>query len=72
MHKKATVVLAALLMTGSLSAAPALWYKWRSKLNGAEFCAQVSPGDAWEKLPEAYKNARCEAREPGATANSSR
>ncbi len=41
------------------SAAPAPWHKWRSKLNGAEACAQSSPGDGWQKAGGPYKDARC-------------
>ena len=28
-------------------AAPAPWYYWRSKIDGARVCAQVSPGPGW-------------------------
>ncbi len=39
-------------------AAPAPWYKWRSKLNGKETCAQTLQGE-WEKVSGPYKDARC-------------
>lgn len=45
-----------------LSAAPAPWYKWRGKIDGAQVCAQISLGEGWEQLPVSYKDARCEKR----------
>lgn len=41
-------------------AAPAPWYKWRSKLNAHVLCSQTSPGEGWEQLSQAYQDARCE------------
>jgi hypothetical protein len=41
-------------------AAPAPWYLWRSRLNGATFCHQTSPGEGWERIAGPFKNARCE------------
>lgn len=47
------------------AAAPAPWYKWRSKLNGAVVCAQVMQGE-WEKADGPFRDARCEKRDvPG-------
>jgi len=40
-------------------AAPAAWYKWRSKLNGQEVCAQFMQGE-WEKAGGPFKDAQCE------------
>jgi hypothetical protein len=42
-----------------LHAAPASWYKWRSKLSSEQPCAQISPGEGWEKLSGPYRDARC-------------
>ena len=39
--------------------APAAWHKWRSKVNRAETCAQVSPGDGWEKIAGPFRDAQC-------------
>lgn len=47
----------------SAAAAPAPWYKWRSKLNGTTVCAQVMHGE-WEKSAGPFRDARCE--KPGA------
>ncbi len=51
------------LLTGLLTsalAAPAPWFKWRSKLDGQLACAQVSLGSGWEKASAPYKDSRCE------------
>jgi hypothetical protein len=60
MKSGATIALTAALLCAPLFAAPALWYKWRSKVDGAQFCAQISPGEGWEQIPVPYKDARCE------------
>ena len=44
----------------ALAAAPAPWFKWRSKFDGRQFCAQTSLGQGWEKAGGPYKDARCE------------
>ena len=61
MQFKIIIALLAVVLSGALWAAPAHWYKWRSKLTGEEFCAQTSPGPGWEKVPQPYRNARCAA-----------
>ena len=45
----ALLVLAAWLLWLALPlhAAPAPWYYWRSKVDGARVCAQTSPGPGW-------------------------
>mgnify|MGYP007112203151 CR=1 FL=1 len=47
------------LLTGSVVAAPAPWYYWRSKLDGRRICAQTSPGQGWERDSEAYPKPQC-------------
>lgn len=54
------IVLAISMLSASTFAAPAPWYKWRSKLDGKEVCAQTSPGKGWEKMDAPYRDARCE------------
>ncbi|MGE5650342.1 MAG: hypothetical protein ACM34A_09100 [Bacillota bacterium] len=49
----------AVLSAASATAAPAAWYKWRSKLNGTVVCAQVMQGE-WEKADGPFRDARCE------------
>lgn len=54
------------LMAWSLAfaalAAPAPWYYWRSKVDGARVCAQTSPGPGWERDSEAYEGPGCQPR----------
>lgn len=56
----------ALLLAGTVAvsafAAPAPWYKWRSKLTGQEICAQVMQGE-WEMVAGPFRDAQC--RKPG-------
>lgn len=56
--KYLSFVLAASVAASAL-AAPAAWYKWRSKLNGIVVCKQVMLGE-WEKFAGPFKDARCE------------
>jgi len=53
--------LAALTLTlSSAFAAPAPYFQWRSKLNGALACANTPLGEGWEKASGPYRDARCE------------
>ena len=60
MKKRMFLTVVALLTAGAILAAPAPWYKWKSKLDGKVFCFQTSPGEGWERLSGPYKDARCE------------
>ena len=44
----------------ALAAAPAPWYKWRSKVDGKQFCSQTSLGHGWEKASGPYRNGQCD------------
>ncbi len=55
-----TLLLALFMTVTSSQAEPASWYKWCSKLDYREICAQTSPGEGWEQLAPAYRDARCE------------
>lgn len=58
--KKSTVLLiVSLLVSFTVWAAPAAWYKWKSKLNGEVWCTQTSPGDGWIQVSGPYKDAHC-------------
>ncbi len=48
------------LACGALAAAPAPWFKWRSKLDGKQFCAQTALGHGWEKASGPYRDSHCE------------
>lgn len=54
--------IAALFFSSTLSAAPAAWYQWRSKVTSDEICAQTTPGEGWEKWRGPFKDARCSKR----------
>jgi hypothetical protein len=58
----AGVVLATAASSVPLHAAPAPWYFWRSKVDGARVCAQVSPGHGWVRDSAAYDGAGCQPR----------
>lgn len=59
MQPKYRAFLLAGAVAASAMAAPAPWYKWRSKLNGKVICTQVMQGE-WEKWEGPFKDARCE------------
>jgi hypothetical protein len=61
--RKAKSIGIAILIAGvctALAAAPAPWFKWRSKLDGKQFCAQTSLGHGWEKASGPYQDSHCE------------
>ena len=61
---RAAAGLAAALALGSSAAlaAPAPWYWWRSKIDGARTCAQVSPGEGWERDSGPFDGPGCQPR----------
>jgi hypothetical protein len=63
-HKRSLVaVLCAFLLlwvSFAAFAAPASWYKWKSKIKDAEVCSQTSPGEGWERTAGPYRDGRCE------------
>jgi len=60
MKLKAVLFLVVTFYFTSLSAAPAPWYQWQSKVDGKVFCAQTSPGKGWKRLKGSYQDVRCE------------
>jgi hypothetical protein len=63
MSKTLTFLLGlALAGPAVLNAAPAPWYQWRSKADGALACSQTPLGPGWEKFAGPYRDARCELR----------
>ena len=58
--KHFTLLLALGLATQAALAAPAPYFQWRSKLNGALACSQTPLGAGWEKFAGPYRDARCE------------
>ena len=48
--------------SAALVAAPAPWFKWRSKLDGQQVCSQTPLGPGWEKATGPYQDSHCEKR----------
>ena len=58
--------LAVMLLFSDAFAAPAAWQVWRSKSTGMTVCAQVSPGEGWERIGGPFRDAHCtQAGRPG-------
>ncbi|MFN3436639.1 MAG: hypothetical protein ACK41V_03000 [Acidovorax sp.] len=60
--RAAVLALALWSFAFAVSAAPAPWYYWRSKVDGARVCAQTSPGPGWERDSAAYDGPGCQPR----------
>jgi hypothetical protein len=56
---RCALLLAMLFVSGQSQAEPAYWYRWQSKLDGRYVCAQVHPGEGWQKVGGPFRNARC-------------
>ncbi len=54
------LAVAGLTLSTSLSAGPAPWYIWRSKIDGARVCHQTPLGPGWEQESGPYKDSHCE------------
>jgi hypothetical protein len=61
-RRAALAGVVAALALGVAWAAPAPWYYWRSKVNGARVCAQVSPGAGWVRDSAPYEGPMCQPR----------
>jgi hypothetical protein len=65
----AMLCLGLVIVVGAeLLAQGAPYYKWRSRINGREFCLQTSPGEGWDRVAGPYKDARCTTPASVATA----
>jgi len=63
--KKLCMMAIGLVLAGAsaaLLAAPAPWYKWRSKIDGQQVCWQTPLGRGWEKATGPYQDSHCEKR----------
>lgn len=62
-QKRALVAMLCVILllwtSSAVFAAPASWYKWKSKIKEAEVCSQTSPGDGWERTAGPYRDGRC-------------
>jgi hypothetical protein len=45
---------------GVLAAAPAPWFKWRSKVDRTLVCSQTPLGSGWEKALGPFQDSHCE------------
>ena len=48
------------LYSAQLSAGPAPWWQYRSKVDGKLACSQTPLGAGWEKAAGPFKDSRCE------------
>lgn len=48
------------LYSAQLSAGPAPWWQYRSKVDGKLACSQTPLGAGWEKAEGPFKDSRCE------------
>ncbi|OBP16948.1 hypothetical protein A5320_02000 [Rheinheimera sp. SA_1] len=53
------LLMASVFCSTTLSAEPAYWFKWQSKLNGKMLCKQVSPGEGWQQHAGPFYDAQC-------------
>jgi hypothetical protein len=66
MLQKILVFISMSVFSLSVIAAPAAWYKWRSKEDGTIICSQVPLGEGWEVVDGPYKDLQCRvAGKPG-------
>jgi hypothetical protein len=57
--RKMMLACICMLACGALAAAPASWYQWRSKVDGALACSQTPLGPGWEKAHGPYQDSHC-------------
>jgi hypothetical protein len=60
-----TTFLAAILLalwSSHVIAAPAAFYKWRSKTDGKIACSQTPLGPGWERAAGPFRDSHCEKR----------
>ena len=57
---KTLIAIATMLALSAAWAGPAPWYKWRSKADGQQVCAQTPLGPGWEKAAGPYQDSHCE------------
>jgi hypothetical protein len=50
------------LACSHLSAEPAPYYQWRSKVDGALACSQTPLGPGWEKASGPYRDSLCQRK----------
>ncbi len=53
------VVLITACLCATAVAGPAPWYKWRSKVDGKQVCAQTPLGPGWEQAAGPFRDSHC-------------
>ena len=48
------------MASGAVTAAPAYWWKWRSKADGRLVCHQTPLGSGWEQAEGPFRDSHCE------------
>ncbi len=55
-----SIAVLLVLASGALTAEPAPWWKWRSKLDGSLVCSQTPLGEGWTRAYGPFRDGRCE------------
>jgi hypothetical protein len=58
-----TAFIVLMLFCGSAFSSGAPWYRWINRVDKTIICAQISPGDFWDKYQGPYMESRC--KKPG-------
>lgn len=45
--------------SAAAASAPAPWFLWQSRVDGAYLCIQTTPGEGWVKIAGPYPKAQC-------------
>lgn len=54
------ILLLAATMSGVVSARPAWWYLYQSRIDGQRACSQTPLGEGWVQMAGPFKDAHCE------------
>lgn len=56
------LLLGGALAGGASLAAPAAWWTWASKVDGARVCAQTPLGPGWDRVAGPFRDSGCQRR----------
>jgi len=62
--KRTLLAALALLLAGSLSAQPSIYFKWRHSTTHAVVCEPDAPGRDWVRVGGPYSDPDCKVPEP--------
>jgi len=60
--QRVSLLLVGLFISTQLSAEPAPFYTWRSKVDGQRVCSQTALGPGWERAAGPFRDSRCQKR----------